>query len=538
MKKSSVLILFLGLFCNSFLQAQTIEYSIISDYSTLISNIFGIQCEGVSNVQVTGSSLAIGRFENGQAFGLHSGLALSTGELSGSNQASNVLYSSVLDTGSDNDIAAYGSLSSNFDAASITFDFTPSVSDSISFTYLLASEEYPEFANMTFSDRFLFLVSENGSAFTNIAYIPGTTTPVEINTINDAVNPQYYVDNLTGPNASTFVFDGYTIPLTAAFYAQVGAVYHIKLVIADLGDASFDSAIFLDEQDAYSSISGSVSVNNVPAEGLLEVFNVIQDTTIAVPIQSLTITNGLFNSDSLSTGMYHIRFTPDPILFPSTPPVYFTSGSDWTTATAIGLPCFLNTAGLNSDSLDVLNGTGSISGLVSIDTSFLKAISEPFHNAWVYLHHQTTNELIAFTQTDINGIFQFNQVPSGNYYIRLDVPYIPQVNNHSIQLLDGQQVLGADFEILTDGIHALNNTYLNIEENNNAHLVVYPNPTKHAFKVTSQIETSYSISSINGQILMNGTAAKGTTNIQIDQLTNGLYLVTFGNGDTIRLIKE
>ncbi len=524
------------------LKAQTIQYAVVSDYPTLIANIFGIQCDGVSNVQITGSPAAIGRFENGQAFGLNSGLALSTGELLGSNQASSVFYSSVLNTAPDNDIAQFGTMNgqipTNFDATAISFDFTPSTSDSISFSYMLASEEYPEFSNSSFTDRFLFLVSENGAAATNIAFVPGTTIPVEINSINQTVNAQYYVDNLSGMNANTFVFDGYTVPLTATFYAQVGSTYHIKLVIADVSDAAFDSAIFLDEQEAYNTISGSILVNNTIGQGVLEVFNFVQDTLVAAPVQTLIVNNGTFNADSLSSGLYHVRFTPDTSLYPNTPPVYFTSGSDWTTATAIGLPCFLTAAGLSTDSLNVLNGSGTISGTVSIDTSFLKSLSVPFENASVYLHDQSTNALIAFTRTNSNGSYQLNNIPSGTYYIRLDVPYLPQLNNHALTILDNQTLLGADFDVLTDGIHALNNTYLSVNETALASHSIYPNPVQDELTITSNHDSSYTLRAINGQIIQQGTLSAGLTHVSMDQLTNGLYLITFDSGETLRITKK
>ena len=137
----------------------------------------------------------------------------------------------------DNDIILYGNLSGqgaySYDAIAVHFDFTPIISDTIRFNYIFASEEYPEYSNTTYNDRFLFLVSENGGTPVNIAQVPGTTTPVEINSINQIVNSQYYNDNSIGSNSVNFVFDGYTVPLEAKFFAQVGNTYHIKLVISD-----------------------------------------------------------------------------------------------------------------------------------------------------------------------------------------------------------------------------------------------------------------------------------------------------------------
>jgi hypothetical protein len=242
---------------NSSLFAQQISFAPVDNLEVLITNVFGIQCEGVTNVQMIGSPLQIGRFENGGALGLSSGLVMSTGLVENSGQPSSTFSSNGLGTPGDTDIevfgAAAGQFESNYDACAVIFNFQPLANGDISFTYIFASEEYPEFSGSAFTDRFLFLVSENGGPYQNIAFIPGTTTPVEINTVNQFTNNQYYVDNELGPNAATFVFDGYTVPLTASFTAQLGSTYTIKLVIADVSDGVFDSAIFLDEQKTHHS---------------------------------------------------------------------------------------------------------------------------------------------------------------------------------------------------------------------------------------------------------------------------------------------
>src|SRR3990167_397836 len=63
-------------------QAQAISYSsIANNVDMLVANIFGVQCEGVTNVQINGAPYAVGRFDNGQGVGLNSGMMLSTGYL-------------------------------------------------------------------------------------------------------------------------------------------------------------------------------------------------------------------------------------------------------------------------------------------------------------------------------------------------------------------------------------------------------------------------------------------------------------------------
>lgn len=540
MKSLKLLLLpFTFLFFTS--SAQQIQFAPITNLDMMIANIFGVQCDGVSNVQLFSAPIQVGRFENGATIGLNSGLMMSTGLTVGTNLGSWNFNSTAIGSAGDAEIAMFGANAgqnpSNYDACRIEFDFTPSVSDTIRFTYVLASEEYPEYANTSFTDRFLFLVSENGGAYGNIAFLPGTTTPVEINSVNQVINSQYYIDNTGGPNSPYFVFDGYTVPFEAKFFAQVGSTYHIKLVLADVNDAIYDSAIFLDEQESYNDISGLLSVNGSPAEGVLDVFNFVGDTLLATPVQSIVVTNGTYLADSLQTGMYHVRFTPDPTLFPGVAPLYYTAGETWAEAEAIGLPCFLDNGNINSTSLNALNGSGTISGNIVIDTTYLMMPTQPFENALVKLFNEQ-DEVVAFTYSDVEGNFSFVGLNSGNYYILLDVPYIPQLNVHSITVVNGQNIVGADFTILTDGITAANNLALSLAENSVSKVTVYPNPAKDLIHIANYSGTasSFEIFGIQGNSVMTGELNSGIQTIETSELTNGVYIVEIGKTERIRLV--
>ncbi len=540
MKSLKLLLLpFTFLFFTS--SAQQIQFAPITNLDMMIANIFGVQCDGVSNVQLFSAPIQVGRFENGATIGLNSGLMMSTGLTVGTNLGSWNFNSTAIGSAGDAEIAMFGANAgqnpSNYDACRIEFDFTPSVSDTIRFTYVLASEEYPEYANTSFTDRFLFLVSENGGAYGNIAFLPGTTTPVEINSVNQVINSQYYIDNTGGPNSPYFVFDGYTVPFEAKFFAQVGSTYHIKLVLADVNDAIYDSAIFLDEQESYNDISGLLSVNGSPAEGILDVFNFVGDTLLATPVQSIVVTNGTYLADSLQTGMYHVRFTPDPTLFPGVAPLYYTAGETWAEAEAIGLPCFLDNGNINSTSLNALNGSGTISGNIVIDTTYLMMPTQPFENALVKLFNEQ-DEVVAFTYSDVDGNFSFVGVNSGDYYILLDVPYIPQLNVHPITVVDGQNIVGADFTILLDGITAANNLALSLAENSVSKVTVYPNPAKDLIHIANYSGTasSFEIFGIQGNSVMTGELNSGIQTIETSELTNGVYIVEIGKKERIRLV--
>jgi hypothetical protein len=524
--------------------AQPIAYSSISNVDMLVANIFGVQCEGVSNVQVNGAPFAVGRFDNGQAVNLNSGMILSTGMLNYAYQNSSQFASYPIGSPGDIDIINYGNLSgsgaASFDAVSVEFDFEPLVTDTIRFTYIFASEEYPEYSNSSFNDRFMFLVSENGNIPQNIAQVPGTSTAVEINSINQIVNPMYYVDNMAGPTSPFFVFDGYTVPLEAKFYAQVGATYHIKLVISDISDAIFDSAILLDEQESYNDIEGQLTVNGLPAEGVIDVFNFVEDTLLATPVQSIVVSAGTYLADSLTSGMYHVRFTPDPILFPGAVPLYFQTGSSWSTADPIGLPCYLNNADIDADTVNGFDGSASIFGNIVIDTSYLKAITEPIEGAYVQLIDQANGHTVAFAYTDVNGDYALTGVPDGTFEIIVDVPYIPMAETHTFTIAGGISGEGFDYQILTDGIFLNGDPSLGVATEELVQFAIHPNPVNENLFVTisGTEDQLVRVLTLNGQLIQSQVVSAGVQTVSTKALSNGIYLLQVGNGQPQRLVVQ
>lgn len=147
------------------------------------------------------------------------------------------------------------------DAAVLEFDFIPQA-DTVRFRYVFGSEEYNDYVNSV-NDAFAFVLSGVTTALapTNIALIPGSSTPITINNVNNGnsggvsagpcTNCSYYRDNING--AINCVYDGLTTVLTAKHPVICGEKYHIKIAIADASDDVYDSGVFL-EAGSFSSI--------------------------------------------------------------------------------------------------------------------------------------------------------------------------------------------------------------------------------------------------------------------------------------------
>jgi hypothetical protein len=217
----------------------------------------------ISNVQYTGAAAASGYFTGGTAagIGIDSGIVLTSGSAANLNGTSNT-SGSITGT---NGVPGYAPLDalipgySTHDATVLSFDFV-SAGDSAYFNYLFGSDEYNEWVGSSFNDVFGFFF--NGS---NIALIPGTTTPVSINNINLGSNSTYYNNNSSG--AYAFEYDGFTDMFTASITGlTAGTTYSIALAIADAGDYALDSGVFL---QAGSFSETPVGNNPVPEPGTM-----------------------------------------------------------------------------------------------------------------------------------------------------------------------------------------------------------------------------------------------------------------------------
>lgn len=210
------------------------------------------------------------------------------------------------------------------DAAVLEFDFI-AAGDSVSFRYVWGSEEYPEFVNSSFNDVFGFFLSGPGISgpyslnAINIALVPGTTLPVTIDNVNIGVNSQFYVDNTNG-GANATQLDAFTTVLTAeAGGLQCGETYHIKIALADAGDSSYDSAVFLEAGSfASNDVSISATIPNTPPnfppltllEGCIDGFVTIFRPSADENDQVLLIVGGT------ATGEEDYELLPEIVTFP------------------------------------------------------------------------------------------------------------------------------------------------------------------------------------------------------------------------------
>lgn len=256
------------------------------DPMTLIEQVLLGEGVEILDIQYEGADKAVGYFNNGtSAMGLEEGIVLTTGvavsgiaEYGITEPGSIEASANNSSTATDVDIDMLADGQDVFNLTKYTITFRPSA-DMMSFRYVFASEEYPEFGCTDYNDIFGFFISGPGISGPfenngqNIALIPGTQQVVAINNVHpqNPSNPnctpvfeEYFNDN---DGSSDFpVYDGYLDIFTAETEVMPCEVYTIKLVIADITDAQRDSGVFF-EAKSFNSKGVEVSAQSQAIDG-------------------------------------------------------------------------------------------------------------------------------------------------------------------------------------------------------------------------------------------------------------------------------
>ncbi len=286
----------------------------------------------VTNSTLTGANNSCGTYGSGTTLGLNTGIILTTGQV-----ANALAPNDGPGIGTDNGTAGDADLnnvlgsSSTQDAAVLEFDVV-AIGNSLSFNYVFASDEYPEYVCSNFNDVFAFFITgpnPGGGNYTsqNIALIPGSGgLPVAINTVNPGTPGSssgggtctslaystYYNTNNTG----THEYDGFTDVFTAFAQVYPCSTYHLKLAIADVGDGSFDSGVFLEGNSFVSQ--GTTVTASYPAPFSTTYEGCVNGTfTFTLPAVATSNTTVNYTITGTATNGTDYTSIPGSILIPT-----------------------------------------------------------------------------------------------------------------------------------------------------------------------------------------------------------------------------
>ncbi len=268
---------FLSLILINYTQAQYISVDPNYTAGQLVKDILigpqNASCITVDNVTVLGANFGTGESsfgyfnKNGSVFEIDEGIILSSGKISEAVGAFPGIQSSTASGWiGDPDLENGANINNTTNATILEFDFISNQSDKISFDYMFLSEQYlrqGDPGTCGYTDGFAFLIKKiTDTDYKNIAVIPGTQVPITSNNVRGAggkcpeVNNTYF--GHYNPDYGPVSFNGQTAILTARADVVPGQKYHIKLVVADQGNALYDSGVFLKA----GSFIGNINIGN------------------------------------------------------------------------------------------------------------------------------------------------------------------------------------------------------------------------------------------------------------------------------------
>jgi gliding motility-associated-like protein len=232
--------------------------------ATDIANLLSTSASTVTVTNINCANNAYGTFDfasDNNDLGLKKGLLLTSGRATNAigpnNSTGGFQYENFTPGDPDLDTLSNDVLQESGDACIVEMDVF-AATDELSFEYVFGSEEYPEYVN-SINDIFAFFISGPGivgdpgisNNAKNIALVPGTNQPVQIASVNNLVNWEFYRTNELG---TTLQYDGLTSDkygikksLTAKTSVIPCNTYHLKLAVADRADLIFDSGVFISE---------------------------------------------------------------------------------------------------------------------------------------------------------------------------------------------------------------------------------------------------------------------------------------------------
>ena len=285
MKTPSILIPFFIFISSSIYCQLAVDTSVTKEQlvETLIDDIY------YDNVTLHCNGQAIGLFSHpvdSSNLDIQSGILLTTGKATnaiGPNYYGGKSGTNAIDV-FDKDLSELANGDDEvWDRCILEFDIVP-IGDEISFNYIFASEEYPEYVGSSYNDVFGFFVSGPGikgsyeNKAVNIATLDNKKDKknkyaVAINTINSGTagyngsttncSPPYgslafshlYNDNTEYDTTGLHIqYDGFTNKLEASIKVQRCQRYHFKLAIADINDAALDSGVFIEKNSFKSNV--------------------------------------------------------------------------------------------------------------------------------------------------------------------------------------------------------------------------------------------------------------------------------------------
>ncbi|MES2665190.1 MAG: Hint domain-containing protein [Pseudomonadota bacterium] len=258
----------------------------------MANSIFGAGTT-VTGASYSGPATSKAIYTNGQlATGVapsSTGVILSTGDVRNFTQSSgdpNRATGTSTDTSGTNNNNLFNTVAgtNTYDAVWLNVDFIPT-GDTMTMSFVFSSEEYPEYINSAYND--IMAVWVNGT------YVPltignGTTA---INNINPTTEPNLFKSNTT--DAYNTEMDGFTLTLKLTMTVRPGVANSIRIGIADVGDAQYDSNLLIAADSVQTALVAMDDTQTLVPTGSKTVDVLANDQHVSGAVLTITQINGV-----------------------------------------------------------------------------------------------------------------------------------------------------------------------------------------------------------------------------------------------------
>ena len=263
--------------------------------------------------------------------------------------------------------------------------------------------------------------------------------------------------------------------------------------------------------------------------------------------------DGSFVFDKLYPGNYTLMAVPDPEIYPNAICTYVGDQTGWFESSFYDLFPKFNTAAANIKLTEVLpltvsDGSGELSGTIFAEDDVRdarKAVEKrPAKKSSVILLKKAkkstmAGEVVAYAETDDNGVFLFSNVPDDDYLLHVEVPGLDMLETHEVTIVGNQIVSGLDYTISEDGIYIGFQTGVSLLENES--LLVYPNPGNGLILMDFPKAGEYQVSifAIDGRLVSEELvrSSGGARSIRLSDAADGIYFIRVEGPDTDETVK-
>lgn len=253
-------------------------------------------------------------------------------------------------------------------------------------------------------------------------------------------------------------------------------------------------------------------------------------------LASTFITEGKFHFRGLKDHAYTVFVVPDKRMYPGYLPTFFKDKQSWKMADFISL-----TDSTQSIQVELLKyvqpeGRGKIYGKIHYENGGLK--DSAFIANGIYTESKSMNDssacnipvilynnlqkAIAWTLTDASGYFSFDKILAGTYAVIAETPVASAVR--TVNLVD--ENISQDLNLMLKSTESSTGTDYKVMNQLN----IYPNPVGDICFVEAVSSGVLSIYTISGQLIKNHILIQGNNELNMSELTSGLYIAKFNEG--------